>query len=232
VRGCAAGKQRWQAGLLICWLAFAAMGVALSGRYYPHYLMQMVPAGAVLAGFYATHTHRLLRESATHHYSLALAVAATIMAVVSLFPRVGPAVYKWKGVFGVPMEQECGEIAGNWLEGQAAPGDSVFVWPFSPHLYLNSDTKPVNRFYGHWYFDQITAAPPSVFHTSLASVWRQDLKANPPEYVFIEKDHLTNQAKSMAVLGIDELLQEGYVKLPDVASYEVWRRASGGVAGE
>jgi len=225
-------EQRWQAGLLICWLAFAAMGVALSGRYYPHYLMQMVPAGAVLAGFYATHTHRLLRESATHHYSLALAVAATIMAVVSLFPRVGPAVYKWKGVFGVPMEQECGEIAGNWLEGQAAPGDSVFVWPFSPHLYLNSDTKPVNRFYGHWYFDQITAAPPSVFHTSLASVWRQDLKANPPEYVFIEKDHLTNQAKSMAVLGIDELLQEGYVKLPDVASYEVWRRASGGVAGE
>lgn len=224
-------EPRWQAGLLICWLIFGAMGVALSGRYYPHYLMQMLPAGAVLAGVYASHTYRLLREPATHHYSLALVLAVTIMALVSLFPRVGPAVYKWKGVFGAPMKLHPGEIAGNWLKGKVAPGASVFAWGFSPQLYLTSDTKPVNRFYDYWYFQQITIAPPSGFRTYLTSIWQQDLNANPPQYVFLQKAHLEERAKTMTTLGMDELLGEEYVKLSDVASYEVYRQASSGVSG-
>ena len=217
-------QERLERSVLIAWLLFGAIAVTVSGRYYPHYLMHVLPPAAILAGLAAKHTYELLCQPATHNYTLALVLAAGSMVFLSLLPRIGPAVYKWQGLAGVPQPQRPAAIAGNWLKGKVAPGTSVFVWPFRAALYLNSDTKPVNRFYTYWYFEHISSGPPSTFRTHLASIWHQDLEANPPQYILLEKQYLEQGAEAIATLGVEALLQEGCVKLSDVAGYEVWRK--------
>ncbi len=217
-------RRCWEASFLILWLLFAAGGITLSGRYYPHYLMQALPAAAIMAGLAAEHTYQLLRRPATSNYTWSLLLAAGVMLVLSMLPRIGPALYKWEGILRGPVTQSPSAVAGKWLKERVPPGASVLVWQFNPLLYLNSDAKPVNRFYDYWYFDHISLARPSPFQKYLDRVWRDDLQANPPQYVLVRDAQGPDLQKAMVALGIKELLSEDYVELPEVAGYDVYRR--------
>ncbi len=220
-------QRRWEAGFLIMWLLFAAGGIALSGRYYPHYLMQALPVAAIMAGLAAKHTHQLLRRLETSNYARSLLLAAGVMLLLSMLPRIGPALQKWRGVLGGATVQRPAAIAGEWLSHRAAPGATVFVWKFHPLIYLKSQTRPVNRFYSYQYFDQISLAPPSRFQSYLSSIWREDLRANPPQYMLIGRQAALDTKKAMLALGMEQLLSEGYVELAEVAGYRIYERGDG-----
>ena len=220
-------ETRWRAGVPIAWAVFSAIAVVLGKRYYPHYLFHAVPPAAILAGLAAQRTSQLLRQPLTRNYALASLLAAGAMGMLSLLPRAGPAIYKWQGLAGVERPLSSAVIAGNWLREELPPGAAVFVWPFQPALYLHSDAEPVNCFYTYWYFDQI-AIGPSAFRRYLSSIWQEDLKANSPQYVLLERRRLAQRGTHLEALGLDQLLGKGYVQLADVAGYEVWRRVDRG----
>ena len=101
------------------------------------------------------------------------------------------------------------------------------MWKFHPLVYLKSSTNPVNRFYSYQYFDQISLAPPSKFRSHLSSIWHEDLRANPLQYVLIGDQAAPDTRRAMVALGMEQLLSEEYTELPEVAGYQVYKRVNG-----
>ncbi len=211
---------------LTIWVATATLGVLVSGRFYLHYYMQLVPVTAVLGGIGMTWLRHECRTSCGHlARSILLAMAVLIMLCV--LPRFGPAIYKWRSVAaGQPRRSEA-ERLGIWLDQHAESGEYVFVWPFSAQPYLFSDTKPACRFfcpgYNPWPPEQTKQDPRQM---EFYEIWQQDMAATEPQWIALGGKSSENRAQGRPERQfLARWLRPDYIWYAEVAGYDVYRRA-------
>jgi hypothetical protein len=112
------------------WLLLGAsvLGVVAGFRFFPHYLLQLVPAVALLAGRGAARRPSWIRPA------LAWGVAALVLAGgMAWFDAVTPAP---------KLERRL----ARYVDRQTRPGDEIFVWGNSPEVYWRSRRNPAGGF--------------------------------------------------------------------------------------
>ena len=135
------GSELWQGRgaektALSALLVVSAIGAAASGRFYPHYYIQMLPALALLAG--AAHagltSARLSWPPVQRAMPLMYVwVTASLLAfATSHWVSLGS-----RRAIGAP---------GRYVREHSRPDDRIFVWGQAPQVYLDAGRRPASRY--------------------------------------------------------------------------------------
>ncbi len=231
---CCAGRQsqpdsqrtRAVGIMLLVWLVLTFVGVMTGRRFFSHYYVQMLPVASILAG---VGIGKLLREMRSFGNWLPWAVLATmgVFVCLSLLPRFGSALYKWRGLWGGPVHLLEGEEVGLWLGHEVHPGEKMFVWPCTAYPYLYSGAEPAGRFFSHWYNpwppEQKRGDP---YQRKLYQVWERDMVAAQAEWIALgRKTGADPRQWPPERRFLAQWLRPDYVWYAEVADYDIYRRA-------
>lgn len=167
--------QRWRGEPdLDLWLLLAVSLVAMvpGFRFFPHYLIQLLPALALLAGRGAATRPRWVRPA------LAWGAGATVVAAALAWPIAVSDPPRWE----LDASQE--------LADRSDEGDLVLVWGNAPELYWRADRLPAG---GFTHSEFVTghsggrrprpARETDVPDEELYRDWIARIEADPPEVV-------------------------------------------------
>ena len=124
-----AGAARGRADVDL-WLLLGAsfMGVVAGFRFFPHYLLQLLPAVALLAGRGASRRPAWVRPAAA--WGVAAAVVALALASAQALNPIAPLQRR------VPA----------YVRSHSRPGDTILVWGNVPEIYWRSGRDPAGGF--------------------------------------------------------------------------------------
>ncbi|MPZ23297.1 MAG: hypothetical protein GEU28_07090 [Dehalococcoidia bacterium] len=166
--------------LLLVWLAGSYLGVKTSGRDFPHYYVQLLPALAMLSALALSDFAAWFQRS-----RLPLApVAGAIVLVVASSVGWNSRVYasgslqqaheeKFPDRTVTEADLEATEIA-RYIEMTTEPGDRIFNLGRESQLYFLADRLPATQFI----YDRSFWLDEATFEHAL-----RDLRANPPEII-------------------------------------------------
>jgi 4-amino-4-deoxy-L-arabinose transferase-like glycosyltransferase len=164
--------------LLVAWAAASIAGVAMAGRFFPHYFLQAIPAAAVLAAVLAFDylpglgTRRLPRWTfAALTVLTALAVAtngALYLAPSRSEQRVAP------GMFYHKQWAENSELLGAYIAAHTTPDETIFNLGRESQVYFYADRRPAARYF----YDYVYSYDPETVRATVAA-----LRAEKPAYI-------------------------------------------------
>jgi hypothetical protein len=125
VRAAERGALLW---LVVC----SALGTAASGRFYPHYFIQLLLPLALLAGAWIAQLYAAGRRSPPFAWT---AVWLGLSAVTFLVSH-SLSYWQTRGVGPVAL----------YIREHARPEDRMFVWGQAPELYLEARCRPASRY--------------------------------------------------------------------------------------
>lgn len=121
---------------LVGLLAASLVGTSASGRFYPHYFIQLIPPLALLAAplYAGLWTGRLALRSQGLRPRVTLAWLGLTAAAFAVSHSVGLARQ--------PRDSE----VGRYIRTHSAPDDRMFVWGQSTNLYVDARRRPASRY--------------------------------------------------------------------------------------
>ncbi len=128
------GAERSLAGRhgpdLDLWLLFGAsvLGIVAGFRFFPHYLLQLLPAVALLAGRGAARRATLIRPAAM--WGVGAVAVALVLAIVAAINPVPP------------VERQ----VSAYVHTHTKPDDLILVWGNYPEIYWRSGRNPAGGF--------------------------------------------------------------------------------------
>jgi 4-amino-4-deoxy-L-arabinose transferase-like glycosyltransferase len=126
-------ERRAERTALLAWLAVSVLGTVASGRFYPHYYIQIVlPLSLLAAPAFA----RII-QGATFAWLRPIWAGSWLTITACAFA----AVHWWGlGIQGGPTQ------AGQAISARALPDDRIFVWGQAPRVYLDAKRRPASRY--------------------------------------------------------------------------------------
>jgi 4-amino-4-deoxy-L-arabinose transferase-like glycosyltransferase len=187
------GEARVLVGYHAAWLAATVLPVAMGGRFYGHYYIQMYPPLCVLAGVAAG-------ELLERRRSLPAGVRRLFVAAL-----VGPAAAFQIAALLRHHEQD---FEGAWrlhrrvaaaVDAASAPGDRVFAWGQYPYPYYFARRDPATRYilceyvlpFWETYLagrDHFEAADIQAHHRRNYALLLGDLRRRPPQVIVDTSD--------------------------------------------
>ena len=159
----------------------SAIGVAASGRFFPHYYIALVPPLSLLAAPVLAHAWRVALPPRPRGLLLARASQVWIAAAVV--------------VFFVQHTRQLGRLDTDTEEGQyirehTAPADRIFVWGRAPRVYLDARRRAASRYIhtfpltGHIFGPRLAGVETrSRVHPGAWANLRADFAQHPPLYI-------------------------------------------------
>lgn len=198
------------------WWAITLFSALLSGRPYPHYLLQMVPVVSLLAGVVAWEEKR--------GKNLWLVMAVVTVAAVGLFKFYAYPVVSYYENWGKwVMGQQSYEAYSQWFNPQvknnyeiarivmagSRDDDRIFVWGDEPMIYALARRLPATKYTVRYHVKEFGAEKATV----------EKLKGIPPRYIVLwgNGDDLP---------GLSELLRQDYIREQGVGNaqvYSLWK---------
>jgi hypothetical protein len=132
--------DRWFA---VWFLAVSIVPTTITGFFFPHYFIQLIPALALLA---ALATARLLAWRADRGRS-ALATALVALALVAVMAGPLSGVVSSLAIYPelpFPTDQNLKPEVGAWVRGLTAPGERVLMWSSLRGLNVYAERPPAN----------------------------------------------------------------------------------------
>jgi hypothetical protein len=158
----------------------SAVGVAASGRFFPHYYIALVPPLSLLAAPVLAH---VWRAAATRRRGLLLARVSQVWiaaAVVAFFVQHTRQLGR--------LETDTEE--GRYIREHTAPTDRIFVWGRAPRVYLDARRRSASRYIhtfpltGHIFGPRLAGVETrSRVHAGAWANLRADFEQHPPLYI-------------------------------------------------
>ncbi|MEO1624464.1 MAG: glycosyltransferase family 39 protein [Bacteroidota bacterium] len=195
-------QNRWQgwkgrsAAYFALWTSLIAafVGTAASGRFYPHYFIQLTPILAILA---APPIARILQgQLDSGKWWFRPRVWINSLAVLAIGFGLSAAAGLW--------QHRQAEEAGQYILDNSQEEDKIFVWGQHTMIYLDAKRRPASRFVacfpltGYIFGSPLSWDPD--FDTSdrvVEGSWEQlfeDFAKHPPQY-FVDQDAARSVAK-------------------------------------
>lgn len=130
--------------LILGWSATGLLSTILSGRYFEHYSIQIIPGFSLACGWVLAAVAQRALVARTEGRKFQPALLATGIAGVLLSFAV-PTVY-WIGKVRV-TDEASNPIIGGIIQERSQPGDRLFVWGYAPETYVFARRLPATRFY-------------------------------------------------------------------------------------
>lgn len=137
---------------VVGWFTATIFGALLSGRPYPHYLIQVLPPFCLLVGFLFVHLKSkllailsllgLLILTVGYQFYYYPVVRYYLNFYSYIFHLESPAAYQ--AYFGSRVNDN--QNLANFLQASTTPQDQIFVWGDEPFVYAESRRLPVGRF--------------------------------------------------------------------------------------
>ncbi|HTK03946.1 MAG TPA: hypothetical protein VL401_04260 [Alphaproteobacteria bacterium] len=196
------------------WLLYALFGVVLSGRPYPHYLIQATaPISFLLAMFFVDKT---LEQSLTV-IPLTLAIFVPFYYQFYVYPTasyyqrfINLAIHKiskeeYINSFGSKVNRNY-KIA-EFLTTSSTPKDNIFMWdPDSAAVYALSRRLPPIKYVADYHIND---------YSSKMEVANQ-LENNPPKFIILTSDHPYSE--------INTLLKNKYLLVEQIDDADIYVR--------
>jgi len=173
-------------GLLAIWAVAAIFGAFLSGRPYPHYLIEVVGPMSLLLGFVLTQFSFI---TAGLGILIGLLLAGGIVRYQFWYYQSLPYYQNFVGyIFGKKNKEEFYNFWGNnvtddyaaamYIERTTLPTDRIFVWGTEPALYAISDRIPAVKYTVSYH----------ILDFSAQDEVGQELMKKPPKVIVVQKN--------------------------------------------
>lgn len=203
-------------GLVALWFGGALFGSMLSGRPYPHYLIEVLVPGILLAGM-------LINKFG--YAKLLISILSFGLLVVCVF------YYKFwyykslpyyenfiQYVIGVKSEEDYWRFwgdnvirnyeIGRYIRERSEKDDRVFVWGTEPAIYVVADRLPAGKYTVAYHYADFGGQEETY----------QQMLLKPPKYIVIIKEEKTRFDQLWG------LLEANYLKTLTVDGAEVWKK--------
>ncbi len=208
------------------WLCLTLFASLLSNRPYPHYLLQMVPALAMMAGLVLENILTLAKTTKIKNFGVILELLLSIMIAVFVwqplqllkFGRYPTVSYYQRWVKLVTGQQSVaqynqsfdGLMTDNYHAAQIlaeSPDPYLFIWGTNPTLYALSQKVPTGRFTVSFHIRDFNA-----YHETLESVKRKQ-----PEYIVVMKN------EDQAFPDFHEYVSDHYMPNANFTNFTLWK---------
>ncbi|MBI2340283.1 MAG: hypothetical protein HYU99_07970, partial [Deltaproteobacteria bacterium] len=122
--------------LILLWFVLSLVPVAMGGRFYGRYFIQILPPLCLLAAQTAS---RLPDKKSLQRAGIFILI---------------PALFFWllrvdqKNIYNLFPDDQLFEqqAIGEWLRRNTKPDETLFVWGFATAIYFHAERKPASRF--------------------------------------------------------------------------------------
>lgn len=202
--------------LLITWALFSLFGALLSSRPYPHYLLQIVPAFALLLGAFAEKKHNLVEKG-----MMAVPILLMIGAIVSIAFGFYPTVKYYHNFISYLTKQMTKEeyyqsfdylMNDNYKAATVLMQDSkprIFIWGTNPSLYALAKKIPTGRFITAFHIADFPGADEETM---------QDLIAYKPQFIVVMK------GESIQFPAFYSYLNSNYIPYKDFEKMTIYKK--------
>lgn len=165
------------------WFIFALFGSLLSGRPYPHYLIQIVAPAVLLLGFL------FFKSRKTEKTLIFILIFVTFIAIRSTnfwyYPSLPYYQNFWRYLTGQQTKQqyqysfagvERNQKVADFIRNHTLPSDRIFIWGTEPAIYFLSNRLPVGRFTTSYHVRD--------FDTQTGATFAK-LKSAPPKLIVV-----------------------------------------------
>ncbi len=143
--------------LMALWPIFSFIGVALGGRFFPHYFIQIVPSLAVLGGVGLMDLIRTVRRRGMDFLRRPAGVGmAVILALAFLsFVKADARYYLQYNGMQISLRQyntplfSVTRYIGKYLKDRTEPDDLIYVWGVSPEINFYALRRSPNPYLMH-----------------------------------------------------------------------------------
>src|SRR5438067_955614 len=216
--------------LVVLWALGSLLPIALGGRFFPHYFLQLFPPLVLLASAAAVDAWERLGR---WHWRLAGAAAASTLV---LAPAASMAAFRDAEALSVPHALPSARQVAAYVREHSSPAARVIFWGYGSALYYLSERRPATRFpYVTYLVGAVEGTPSwwSPFHPSkpleIARAWDlffEDLERHPPA-LFID----TAEAGYFGFYKFPparyprlQAYLDAHYRRSDVAGFPVWSR--------
>jgi len=211
--------------LMATWPLFSFLGIAMGGRYYGHYFIQIIPALAVLGGVGLEAVVHALRFKGTEMFRQPsrILLAALIIWSCLLFVKTDAPYYLRYDeeqisfrMYGTPVFSVT-RFVGNYLKERTQPGDLIYVWRVNPEINFYALRKSPTPFLIHWsYEDETLEKIVNALHRA------------PPRYIVAMQEMSRFPAlKKYVSQNYHQEKDTDLEKLKQIFAFEVYRRNEG-----
>ena len=149
-------ENLWMAG----WLALSLCGVALGGRFFPRYFLQLLPPMVLMAARGTVLLWWQTSERGIPRIFAWVAAAALLVPLVRFGPRYGQLAqdlflgreHHWADL---SLDQDSQAVARE-VNSRQHPGDTLFVWGYRPGIFVYTRLPVEGRF---WDSQPLTGVP-------------------------------------------------------------------------
>jgi 4-amino-4-deoxy-L-arabinose transferase-like glycosyltransferase len=189
------GKGRVVDQLLLWWTFWSFAVLWVSGTFYSHYFLQIIPAFSVLTAYGIVRSWRLLRLPSVFSRSVAQGAWAIILLVLILifvrsdhryffsYTPVEQTIFQHKilggyGVYNVAMQ----EIA-SYIRARTNPSETVYVWGIAPQIYFLAQRKASTKYRNNYNLSQFVTDNLAAALRAYAPIVMEEIKRSAPAYI-------------------------------------------------
>lgn len=194
-------------------LVFATfIGVCMPGKFWPHYLLPMVPPLAVISGV----------GVAQLMYCRGIVLVAGMSAVVALF--IPTILTDYPYFVASPEEVSRMKYSGNdvfvraaqvarYVKERTRTDDYIFQWGYEPEIYVIAGRRPPNRFICHMY---VAASPDKVVAIRDLTI---SILSRRPRYIIVQ----VGREKWPGYLELSDIITTYYHLETTIDGYTIYR---------
>lgn len=163
---------------LILWLIFSSFGVAISGRFYQHYYIQLMPALSILGGYAVTKIidacfDKKCKFDIRNYFIVFALVGSLCMFFIINYPYyqnyfsyINGSISKdeFQSFFKYRHFPLNYKIA-SYLKDNSSKGDYVYIWGTDPVIYFLSERNSPTRYMIDYYGINIRGASDEIIRT-------------------------------------------------------------------
>jgi 4-amino-4-deoxy-L-arabinose transferase-like glycosyltransferase len=208
--------------LMATWPAFSLLGVALGGRFFEHYFIQMIPSLAVLGGVglqVLIHKIRSLGVDVLKRPAVPILAGVFAWAFVAFIMTEGPYYFKYNGdqisyhQYKTPLFSVT-RFIGKYLGERTQSDDLIYVWRWDPEINFYALRKSPSPYLIHWEQEETS------YHITM-----ECLRRAPPEYIVATFDlSIFPALEDYIRTNYQEETNDDLDELRRILSFRVYRR--------
>jgi len=218
--------QRWaKLFLLTTWPLFSLLGVALGGRFFGHYYIQIIPSLAVLSGVGSIEIYRQVRDRGLEIVRTPISLLLTLLLAKALllFVITDIPFYVSYNTDQISYHQyrtplfSVTRFIGNYLGARTEPDELIYVWAVNPEINFYALRKTPSPFLVHRRENRVPTEEVI-----------QSLQKSPPKYiVVIDELKRFTQLKDLIRQNYQEATDTELEELKQLIAFNVYRRMGG-----
>jgi len=216
--------------LLVLWFITALAGVCMSGRFYFHYYLLLLPALAISSAL----TFHHMMQKAPQMARLFL-IFISLIFLIYYGKYMSPFLFSYspdktaQQIFNSENNTYAEKLAG-YLRAHTADNDTIFVWGMEFQVYFYAGRHSSTRHYNLYNIIVLAASPEPVARELLRHYQDEtiaDFKRTPPRYIIIVLPNLSLKYQTEDVYlttYVSGILKEQYVREPSIGHYDIFVR--------